>query len=61
MISEYNGSFYLVCDVHGDAAEEKFDTFQDAVDFKNNEGRRLGWKSQKRNGEWEDVCPECQE
>ena len=20
-----------------------------------------GWKSQKYKGEWEDVCPECQE
>jgi hypothetical protein len=19
-----------------------------------------GWKSQRRNGEWENICPECQ-
>ena len=31
-------------------------TFDKAVEFKEDEG----WKSQKRKGQWEDVCPDCQ-
>jgi len=37
--------------------EEVFSTFDEAVDYKVDEG----WKSQRRGSEWEDVCPECQE
>lgn len=32
-------------------------SFQDAVNAK----RRAGWKSRNTDGEWEDICPECQE
>jgi hypothetical protein len=51
------GFFSLYCDVCGAEADEQFDEFYDAVEYKKSEG----WKSQKRNGEWEDVCPDCQE
>ena len=58
MTIECNGDLYfLTCDVCGEAASEKFYDFYDAVDYK----KREGWKSQKHRGEWEDVCPECQE
>lgn len=50
------GRFDLVCDVCGDMADKDFDSFDEAVDGK----KRYGWKSQKTNGIWEDVCPACQ-
>ena len=40
-----------------EAPMNTFPDFMDAVDYKKNNG----WKSQKRDGEWEDVCPECQD
>ena len=57
MICKSFGFCSLTCDVCGEEADETFDDFYDAVEYKKNEG----WKSQKRNGEWEDVCPDCQE
>jgi len=57
MIEEAYSRYYLVCDVCGKEADEIFYDFYDAVDYK----RENGWKSQKHKGEWEDVCPECQE
>ena len=36
-------------------AEPAFETFDEAVDYKVDEG----WKSQRRDSEWEDVCPDC--
>lgn len=47
----------MTCDICGGEAEEAFDDFYEAVDYKKTEG----WKSQKTKGEWEDVCPECVE
>jgi hypothetical protein len=60
IVKEGSG-FVLACDVCGEIArnEHKFDTFptfQDAVKFK----KQNNWKSSKHQGEWEDVCPECQ-
>jgi len=57
MIDKIGGKYALVCDICSEGAMQKFDDFWDAVRFK----RDNGWKSQKRNGEWQDVCPECQE
>ena len=47
--------YWLTCDNCG----EDFDleTFDDAVDYK----KENGWLSEKYNGEWQDICPECQE
>ena len=47
--------FSLYCDICGEEAEEQFDEFEEAVDYK----KANGWKSRKRNGEWEDICPDC--
>ena len=57
MIDKQSGRYHLICDICGEEAEEDFDDFYEAVEYKKAEG----WKSQKRNGQWEDVCPECQE
>ncbi len=57
MIDKQSGQYHLICDICGEEAEEIFDDFYDAVDYK----KQNGWKSQKRMGEWEDVCPGCQE
>lgn len=56
MIDRVGGVFVLVCDVCGEATEEEFDYFYDAVEHK----AKNGWKNQRdKNGHWEDVCPEC--
>lgn len=56
MINKENGFFALICDVCCEEAQESFFEFHEAVDHK----KLNDWKSQKRGGEWEDVCPECQ-
>lgn len=56
MTIEKEGYLYcLYCDICGEKADESFDEFMDAVNYK----KREGWRSQKHRGEWEDVCPEC--
>lgn len=55
MIDKDYDSYCLVCDVCGESAEEVFDDFYEAVDYK----RDCSWKSIKVNGEWLDVCPKC--
>jgi hypothetical protein len=56
-IEKFANTFTPTCDICGEELPEEFD-FYDAVDAK----KRAGWKSQKdENGEWEDVCPACQE
>jgi L-rhamnose mutarotase len=57
MISNACGMYHLFCDVCGEKLFKVFHEFQDAVNYK----KQNGWKSQRRNGEWEDVCPDCQE
>ena len=54
---DFNGLYTLTCDICGEEAPRTFDDFHEAVQYKKDEG----WKSQKYKGEWEDVCPECQE
>lgn len=58
MIDKHFGDYTLVCDICNEEAEEYWDTFQDAVDGR----QELGWKRQIRAGEWDwqDICPECQ-
>jgi len=56
MIQKCFKTYVLSCDICGSPdVEEQFDTFQDAVDYKKN----AMWETQRRNGEWEDICPEC--
>ena len=57
MIDKFGGVYSLTCDICQEEAPEQFFDFSEAVDYK----KQNGWKSQKRKGEWEDVCPECQE
>ena len=57
MIDKFGSTYLLYCDICGEGVERLFSDFYDAVQYKKDNG----WKSQKRNGQWEDVCPECQE
>ena len=57
MIQRYSDGFVLICDICGEESEITFDSFQDAVDQKSD----IDWKSQKIDGVWADVCPDCQE
>jgi hypothetical protein len=59
MIFRYHDSVYaLVCDSCGDEADETFDSFMEAVEFKKD--RDNNWRSVKdKNGDWQDVCPSC--
>jgi len=56
MINRVYGKFELSCDVCGEPADEKFDSFQDAVDYKKSES----WESQRCGDIWQDTCPDCQ-
>lgn len=56
-IERMGDMFDLICDICGNEAEQSFFEFQEAVNYK----KRENWKSQRRKGEWEDVCQECQE
>jgi hypothetical protein len=55
MIDKIKGKYRLICDICGEAAEEIFNTFDEAVDYKVDSE----WISRKKNGEWVDICPDC--
>ena len=57
MIDKSCGFYNLYCDICGEEAHDTFFEFYDAVEYKKSED----WKSQKKNGVWQDVCPDCQE
>ena len=46
----------LICDICGEEIDGLYD-FENAVAHK----KETGWKSEKYRGEWQDICPECQE
>ena len=54
MITKEYGKQVLICDCCGDKAPERFNDFQDAIDYK-----KANWRSKKVNGEWQEICPEC--
>jgi hypothetical protein len=56
MIQKNNYTYELICNICGEATNG-FEDFYEAVMYKKDNG----WKSEKHNGEWEDICPECQE
>lgn len=59
MIEKDLGFYALICDICGNEADEPFDEFMDAVDWKKDSDN--GWTSRKdKKGNWEDVCPDCQ-
>ena len=46
----------LICDICG----EEIDGFLESKDIIAHK-KETGWKSEKYRGEWQDICPECQE
>lgn len=58
MIDKSRRFYNLVCDVCGGKANKTFSEFYEALEYK----KDSDWKWQKqKNGQWEDVCPNCQE
>jgi hypothetical protein len=55
MISKEYGKCILSCDICGAQADEKYESFQDALDARED----IGWKSKRVEGEWLDICPDC--
>ena len=55
MINKEYGYYQCVCDNCSKAGEEH-DTFDFCVEMKHNEG----FVSKKINGEWMDLCEDCQ-
>ena len=55
MISKEYGKYTLICDVCGTGTDEEFDSFQDAIDARED----IRWKSKRIDGEWLDICPDC--
>lgn len=54
MIRRCNNGYELICENCGFSVTG-FDTFQEAVDYK----KENGWRSHKVDDGWEDVCPDC--
>ena len=60
MIDKSYGRYQLVCDICGNETAESFDSFDEAVDYKQEEG----WTSERgeqldfKDG-WIDLCPNC--
>ena len=54
-IERFGGLYTPTCDICGEELPGE-DDFYDAVNAK----KRAGWISKKENGEWVDICPECQ-
>jgi len=55
MISKEYGKYTLICDICGVVTDQEFDSFQDAIDARED----IGWKSKRVDGEWLDICPDC--
>jgi hypothetical protein len=55
MILKEYGKYTLICDICGAGTHDEFDSFQDAIDAKEDNG----WKSKRVEGEWMDICPDC--
>ena len=55
MIDRQFNEYVLSCDICGEEIEDTFTTFQEAVDFK----KENGWKSKFEDDEWQDICPNC--
>jgi hypothetical protein len=55
MISKEYRNYTLICDICGVGTDQDFDSFQDAIDARDD----IGWKSKRVDGEWLDICPDC--
>ena len=58
IIGDKNNGYTLQCDICDNQEDRLFYEFGDAVLFK--QTNLNGWRSQKNNGVWEDVCPRCE-
>ena len=59
-IGSYNDPcFILTCDNCGEEITDYFDSFEEALEWKQSEGKEWGWTSTKEKGVWEDRCPTC--
>lgn len=56
---EKEDDYVLSCDICGAEADETFETFADAVDYKRQADN--SWISKKIDGTWHDICSECAE
>ncbi|MFA5196257.1 MAG: hypothetical protein WC401_10720 [Bacteroidales bacterium] len=60
MINNFAGMISLECDICGEEADECFDDFYEAVEWKKD--KTNGWRSNKdKDGNWQDICPNCVE
>jgi len=58
MIDKEYGKYKLICDCCGENDKELiFDTFQEAVDYKND----FNWLSMKIGEDWFNYCQSCKE
>ena len=58
MIDKIHGVYYLICDICEIEAEEEFPEFDEAVEYK----KENGWRGKRlEDGLWFDVCPACRE
>jgi len=55
MISKEYGKCILSCDICGEQTGEEYESFQDALDARED----FGWKIKRVEGEWLDICPDC--
>jgi hypothetical protein len=55
MITKEYGKYILICDICEEKADETFDSFDGAVDYRSD-----NWARVKLNGVMADVCPDCQ-
>jgi hypothetical protein len=56
MINGYeNDGYELICDICNAEADVMFDSWNEAVEAR----KDLGWRSEKSNGKWRDVCKCC--
>ena len=60
MIEKTHGAYHLFCDICEEEAEYGFGTFEEAIDYKIEQG----WRTQRdffESNVWIDICPNCQE
>mgnify|MGYP000934636240 CR=1 FL=1 len=55
-IEKFGDTYTPICDICGEELAYELD-FMDAVKAK----KDAGWKNRKVDGEWEDICPSCQD
>ena len=56
MIERQGEEYILTCSYCEEEADEAFDEFWEAVEYR----KENGWRSVKaKNGEWWDLCPSC--